>query len=63
MLCHKVVPIAADVMGRMISNTYCMKPEGHDGKCEELKDVVQQLPCGCKVMCEGHDDVQSIPRT
>lgn len=56
MLCHKVVPIAKDTDGRMVSNTYCMKPAGHDGKCEELKDVVRQLPCGCKAAREGRGD-------
>jgi len=39
MLCQKVVLRPGDVnaQGRMIANTYCMRPGGHPGKCAPQK--------------------------
>ncbi len=31
-LCHKRIPIE----GAPMAETYCMKPAGHEGKCEEF---------------------------
>jgi len=36
-LCHKIVPLAYDDNGRMVSNTYCMKQLSHPGPCEGSK--------------------------
>jgi hypothetical protein len=35
MLCQKMVvrPGDVDARGRLMSNTYCMRPAGHEGKC------------------------------
>lgn len=57
LLCHKVVPITTDENGRLVSNTYCMKPAGHKGKCEEVK-VEEDVP-----MKKDEDDAQPLPRT
>ena len=35
MLCQKIIPLEHDPKGRMMSNTYCMRPMGHKGKCEQ----------------------------
>lgn len=32
-LCQLVIPMQSDANGRMQSNTYCMRPAGHEGKC------------------------------
>jgi hypothetical protein len=46
-LCQKVIPTIVDEHGRMLSNTYCMEPIGHAGKCKpEVKP---------SVACTRHD--------
>jgi hypothetical protein len=49
-LCQKVIPTAVDTHGRMVSNTYCMLPSGHDGPCKPETEprVVEVLGVGRK---------------
>ncbi len=35
MLCQKIIPLKTDAHGRLQSNTYCMRPANHEGKCAQ----------------------------
>lgn len=32
-VCQLLIPLQSDEKGRLQSNTYCMRPAGHEGKC------------------------------
>ena len=65
-LCHKAVPTVVDEHGRLISNTYCMESNGHEGKCKP--EVEPRVACirhnfqdGQCQACGEKEDAQSLP--
>lgn len=54
--CHKPISMKYNEKGRMMSNTYCMRPLGHGGECNPQKQPEDSVTASQPLTSESKAD-------